>query len=250
MVFCDSDRVRRAIEGKTVALVGSGPGVLRNPVGFIDSREVVVRVNNYKLSPAAGTRTDVFYSFFGASVRKNRDELMRDGVKLCIAKCPDAKFIESAWHVRHGKLRGIDFRPIYRERAAWWFCDTYVPPVDDFMEHFRMLGNHVPTTGFCALLDILKYNPANVYMTGFDFFQSAIHNVNEPWRRMNTSDPIGHVPDLERQWLADNLAALPVTCDHQLTEALLNMVKPMPTEIKRPKLRESEMQRIRRGLRA
>ncbi len=248
MTFCDREHVRKMIEGKTVALVGSGPGVLRNPDGFIDSRQVVIRVNNYKVSAAAGIRTDVFYSFFGVSVRKTRDELIRDGVKLCMAKCPDAKFIESEWHSSNGKTRGVDFRAIYRERENWWFCDTYVPPVEDFIAHFEMLGGHVPTTGFAALLDVLRFNPANVYMTGFDFFQSEVHNVNEPWRQMNNTDPIGHVPDVERQWLADNLHRLPIVCDDQLTLALTKGVRPPPS-ITRQR-REEAIRRARKIRRA
>ena len=246
MTFCDRERVRQVIEGKTVALVGSGPGVLRNPAGFIDSRDVVVRVNNYKLSDAAGRRTDVFYSFFGASIRKRREDLIRDGVTLCMAKCPDDQFIESEWHAANCKMRGVDFRAIYRDRADWWFCDTYVPSTADFVRHFEVLGNHVPTTGFAALLDILSFNPANVYMTGFDFFQSYLHNVNEPWRKVNIDDPIGHVPDVERQWLADNLSRLPIVCDDQLTEALSGKVRPPRIVLRR--VRAEESRRARQAL--
>ena len=91
--------MQRRLQGRRVALVGSGPGVLDNRPGFIDSHDVVVRVNNYKLSPAAGARTDVFYSFFGSSIRKSVEELKRDGVDLCVCKCPNAQFMQSAWHL-------------------------------------------------------------------------------------------------------------------------------------------------------
>jgi hypothetical protein len=95
---------------------------------------IVVRVNNYKTSRAAGFRTDVTFSpFFGSSIRKTADELKRDGVILCMCKLPDAKPIESEWHRKNGKDIGVDFRPHYRRRKDWWFCDTYVPTVDEFM---------------------------------------------------------------------------------------------------------------------
>lgn len=205
MRFCDRERVRREFAGRSVAIVGSGPGVLGNVPGDVDRHDVVVRVNNYKLSPAAGTRTDVFYSFFGASIKKTADELRADGVRLCMAKCPDALAIDSPWHRKHGRMLGVDFRPIYERRRGWWFCDTYVPTVAEFLRGFELLGRHVPTTGFAAILDVLACEPASVYLTGFDFFASRVHNVTEPWRAKNPDDPIGHVPERERDWLAEHM---------------------------------------------
>jgi hypothetical protein len=214
--FCDRDAVVQALRGKTVALVGSGPGVLGNPPGLVDSHDVVVRVNNYRLFPATGYRTDIYYSYFGGAIRKTAAELRRDGVKLCIAKCPNDQFMESDWHKRHGKMNGVDFRGIYAARAAWWFCPTYVPTVDEFMANFRLLGGHVPTTGFAALLDVLACEPRHVFLTGFDFFSSGIHNVTDRWKKANPDDPIGHSPAGERAWLEAHLGKYPITMDQAL----------------------------------
>lgn len=216
--FCNRDAVRRAIAGKRVALVGSGPGVIGNAPGFVDSHDVVCRINNYKTGPEQGFRCDVYYSFFGASIRKTAADLKRDGVHLCICKCPDAEFMQSAWHRRHGRPNGVDFSYIYQARRDWWFCDTYVPTTDQFVEWFNLLDRHVPTTGFAALLEILSHAPASVYMTGFDFFQSRIHNVNERWRPGDPSDPIGHSHERERAWVQRNAHRL--TFDRALTRAL------------------------------
>lgn len=221
MRFLSRSEVRPWFEGKTVAIVGSGPGVIDNEAGFIDSHDVVVRVNNYRIiPPATGIRTDVFYSFFGASVRKTVDELRRDGVNLCMCKCPNAHAVASEWHRRNGKMAGVDFRWIYDRRVSWWFCPTYIPSTDAFLAKFNMLGKHIPTTGFAAIIDILGFVPRSVYLTGFDFFRSGLHNINEPWRNKNYGDPIGHVPERERAWLAENLPSLPVTCDLTLSRLL------------------------------
>jgi hypothetical protein len=220
MGFCDREAVSRVLSGKTVAIVGSGPGSLQNEKGLVDSHDVVVRVNNYKLFPATGYRTDVLYSFFGQSIRKTVRELKRDGVGLCMCKCPNAQFMESKWHRERGKMAGVDFRMIYERRKDWWFCDTYVPTLEEFMAHFDMLGGHVPTTGFSALLDVLSYEPRHVFLTGFDFFSSGVHNVNERWRKMNSDDPIGHVPDAERGWFAEHHDEYPITMDARLSEAI------------------------------
>lgn len=218
MRFCDSAAVRRVLEGRRVAVVGSGPGVLSNDVGFVDAHDVVVRVNNHKCGPAAGFRTDVHYSFYGTSIRKTAEELQAEGVRLVMCKCPDAKVMESEWHQRMNKPHGVDFRYIYRARAAWWFCDTYVPPLEEFLASFELLQRHIPSTGFSALLAVLNHGAAHVYLTGFDFFASRVHNVNEPWRPGNPDDPIGHAPALERAWLAGNLDR--VSMDAPLTEIM------------------------------
>jgi hypothetical protein len=208
-------------ENKSVAIVGSGPGIMENAEGVIDGHDVVVRVNNYKLlSAITGRRCDVFYSFFGNSIRKTAAELQGDGVKLCMCKCPDAQPIDSEWHARNDKMTGVDFRWIYELRKSFWFCDTYVPSVDEFLVGFNLLGKHLPTTGFSAILDIVSFNPKSVYLTGFDFFLSGVHNVNQKWFKGNPNDPIRHVPDLELDWLARNLYKYPIKLDRKLSNML------------------------------
>jgi hypothetical protein len=218
--FCSRPEAEAVLAGRTVAIVGSGPGVLENEPGFVDSHQVIVRVNNHKCSAAAGRRTDVHYSFYGSSIRKPAAELQAEGVRLCVCKCPNGQPIESEWHRQRNKMNGVDFTYIYRARAAWWFCPTFVPDAAEFMAGFNLLGGHVPTTGFSAVLFALSCRPASVYLTGFDFFASGVHNVDERWRPGDPTDPIGHVPHVERQWLADNLRHHDITCDRRLAGIL------------------------------
>lgn len=220
MTFLSIEEVAPRIAGRSVAVVGSGPTVLKNEPGVIDGHDVVVRVNNYKLTPQTGARTDVFYSFFGRSVRKTREDLRRDGVKLCWSKCPNSKPIQCDWHEKNGKQNGIDYRYIFEDRQGWWPCDVVAPTDEEFLRGFNILGRHVPTTGFAAFLDVLACDPRAIYLTGFDFFSSKVHNVNEPWRPGRPDDPIGHVPDLERAWLKANLSAYPISLDARLQELL------------------------------
>lgn len=221
MRFVTRSECRKRFDGKRVAIVGSGPGVLGNQPGYIDGHEIVVRVNNYKIVPdRTGVRTDVFYSFFGTSIKKTAAELRRDGVTLCMCKCPDAKAFHSDWHRKHGKEHGVDFRWIYHKRAAFWFCDTYVPPFEDFVATFNLLGGHVPTTGFAAIVDVLACEPKSLYLTGFDFFRSGIHNVDERWREKNSDDPIRHAPERECAWLAAAMNRHPIAVDTALARAM------------------------------
>lgn len=220
MKFLTFEEVADFIRGKTVAIVGSAPTVLYNEPGAIDAHDLVCRVNNYKLGSAQGYRTDIHYSFYGNSIRKTADDLRSDRVKMCLCKCPDGQPIDSEWHREKGKLAGIDFSYIYRTRKDWWPADTFIPSTEHFLRSFRLLGNHIPTTGFSAILDILAADPEYVYLTGFDFFESKIHNVDEPWREGDPTDPIGHRPDLERKWLQENLGNERIVLDRKLNEMI------------------------------
>lgn len=220
MHFVSRSDIRSRFEGKAIVIVGSGPSSVENPPGFIDSHDVVVRVNNYKVIGGTGRRTDVHYSFYGNSIRKSAADLKRDGVTLCMCKCPDVHAIESEWHRRNGKMSGVDFRWIYEKRAAWWFCDTFIPAKEEFLAIFDLLGGHIPTTGFASILESLSFNPAIVYLTGFDFFRSGTHNVDEPWRQKNNDDPVGHAPERELAWLAKNIGLYPIQTDSALMRAM------------------------------
>jgi hypothetical protein len=218
--FVNFEQVAQFFCGKSVVIVGSGPGVMDNEPKFIDSHDVVVRVNNYKLATPQGWRTDVHYSFYGTSIRKVAADLKRDGVQLCMCKCPDSKPIESEWHERMGKQAGIDFRYIYKYREQFWFCDTYIPDDEQFLKKFALLDQHIPTTGFSAILDVLACDPRSVHLTGFDFFSSGVHNVDEKWMPGNPQDPICHRPDLEAEWLKRNEGSFPITIDKRLRRFL------------------------------
>lgn len=220
--FVTFGEIKSRFARRSVAIVGSGPSVLTNEPGFVDSHDVVVRVSDYKLSDRAGRRCDVHYSFYGNSIKKDREALKRDGVTLCMCKLPNSQPIDSAWHRAHGKLAGIDYRYIYQNRAAWWFCDTFVPDDARFLEKFELLGRHQPTTGFAAILDVLDCKPRSVYLTGYDFFTSGLRNVDEPWRHKNNGDPICHRPDLEAEWIANSAERF--TFDRNLQSIIDQMV--------------------------
>lgn len=204
MKFITFDEVIPHFKGKRVAVVGSAPTVLDNEPGFVDSFDVVCRVSDYKLGEKQGRRCDVHYSFYGGSIKKSRDTLMRDGVKLCMCKLPNSKPLKSEWHEVHNKPHGVDYRYIYEFRKAWWPCDVFVPDDARFLKKFNLFGGHQPTTGFAAILDILDCKPRELFVTGYDFFSSKLRNVDEPWKPGDPTDPICHRPDLEAQWIVEN----------------------------------------------
>lgn len=222
MRFIPREEVEDIFRDMSVAIVGSAPSCLDNKEGYIDSHDIVVRVNNYKIKgfeDKVGFRTDVHYSFYGSSIKKTRDQLKTDGVVLCMCKCPDDKFMESEWHRINKKEIGVDFRYIYKQRKDFWFCDTYIPTTQKFIEYFNILDGHIPTTGFACILDILSFECKSVYITGFDFFTSGLHNVDETWKSGRADDPIGHISELERKWVRNNLHRINV--DKKLNDILV-----------------------------
>lgn len=219
MRFVPFSEVQERLRGKTVAVVGSAPSCLGNEPGFVDGHDEVVRVNNFKLGTQQGRRITIHHSFYGSSIRTDAALLKVSGVTLCMCKCPNSKPLSSEWHERNKKPNGVDYKYIYRNRASWWFCDTFIPDDEHFMRGFNLLGRHQPTSGFAAILDVLACAPRSVYLTGFDFFRSGMHNVNEAWREKNRGDdpdPIGHAPELEADWIFSNAANHPLLFDKEL----------------------------------
>jgi hypothetical protein len=205
MELISYDNLREIFKDKSIAIVGSAPSVFDNDGKYIDSFDYVVRINNYKtrgFEEKTGKRTDVYYSFFGNSIKKTKEELINDGVKICMCKCPDsAPHKDSEYHKKNNMIYGTSFKWIYEKRKNFWFCPVYIPTEEKYLRHFYILGNHVPSTGFACILDFIGFDTEKLYITGFDFFDSKIHNVNERWRDKNMDDPIGHRPSREKKLL-------------------------------------------------
>lgn len=205
-MFVDESYLMDFFKDKRVVFFGSAPNALNNKGNEINKYDIIVRANNYKtagLGDMVGKRTDVHYSFYGSSIRKSRGELIDDGVKLCMCKCPNSKPIKSEWHEKNNMSLGVDFRYIYKNRREFWFCDTFIPSDERFIKHFELMDKHIPTTGFSGLLDIIDFSPSELYITGFDFFRSNVHNINERWKKGRPDDPIKHEPENEAMKLKE-----------------------------------------------
>lgn len=206
MLFSEFKTASKMFRDKRVVVVGTAPSCLDNNREDIEKYDVIVRVNNYDLSEYSrqiGRRTDVYFSFFGSSVHKTVEQLKSEGVRLCMCKLPNCKLLDSKWHERNNKPYGVDFRYVYKKRKDFWFCPTFVPLREHFEILFNKLGRHMPTTGFNAVHDVFLSKPKELYITGFDFFTSRKHNINQMWRSKNHDDPYKHEPERERKLLKE-----------------------------------------------
>lgn len=176
----DEEYITKFFWNKTVLVLGSAPNVLETETDFMDSFDLIVRVNNYKNFNSC-RRTDVYASFFGKSIRKDIHNLRQDGVRLLMAKCPDdiveVKNPDGSINTKLSE----DFRWIYEFRNEW-FKVAGIPLFIQTVENFN--NNNIPikqicTTGVAIILDILRCKPKHLYFAGFDFAMSGMHNINK-----------------------------------------------------------------------
>ena len=172
----------KVIEGKRVVVMGSAPSVLNNNGKDIDNYDLVVRVNNFKIKgyeEKVGTRIDIFYSFFGRSIKKENDELKKYGLRFIMCKYPNQEFLE---HTNGVAKPGISdgCKWVYEMRKDWWQHPIWIPKLKYFKENFEKISR-IPTTGISAILDLLRFNPKELYVTGYDFMTSGRHNTDEKW---------------------------------------------------------------------
>lgn len=193
---------------RRVAIIGSAPSARDNTAKFIDGHDEIIRINNFKTvgtdlrghhydyRDKVGYRTDWHYSFYGGSIRTKREDLI--GIKGHLCKCPDKELVHrSQWHEERGLRKACGWAWIYRARTEYWQAPVYIPKVEHYMKCFEMLGGHVPSTGFACIWEFVNLPVKSMYVTGFDFFRSGIHNIDEQWRPGKKDDPIRHIPEKE-----------------------------------------------------
>ncbi len=178
------------ITNKSVLIVGGSPDVANKPKEWYDSFDVIVRINNYKM--VNSDRCDVFFSYFGRNIKKTPEELLADGVKFCVNKCPNANITELD---ANDQIQMHDYRWIYELRKHWWFCPLIEISKDELLKQIESLFGYMPTSGMSAVMFFRTYCVPTII--GFDCFESGLHNVDEKWDSSG-----GHRPEIEKEYLS------------------------------------------------
>jgi hypothetical protein len=170
------DYVRKFFNKKTVLVLGSAPCVAKLKGDFMNTFDIIVRVNNYKQFNACH-RTDVFYSFLGGSVKKNIKNIIEDGAQFIFCRCPNMDF---SAHVggQYFPGKSFDARPVYKQRENWFKLPYFIQTYKNYRRNYALI-DRLLTTGVSAIVDIKRYDPARLFVAGFDFFTNLIHNVDE-----------------------------------------------------------------------
>jgi len=156
------------LNNKKVVIVGPAPHIVgSNQHDLIESYEIVVRVNTgfnipEKLEKDIGTRTDVLYtSLTRQEINENFIEGNKEKFKwFCLVINPEK---DVAWN------RLLNFKKINNQRLLLHVLDPlyvscklalyYSPP--------KYWGLEV---GLTALLELLRFNIVELYITGFTFY--------------------------------------------------------------------------------
>ncbi|MHA1738815.1 MAG: hypothetical protein ACTSWD_09535 [Candidatus Heimdallarchaeota archaeon] len=163
------------LKNKKVLIVGGSPSASNKSKEWYDSFDVIVRCNNYK--KINSDRTDIYFSYFGRNIKKTKTELIDDGVRYLINKCPNADMSES---LAKYDIDMKDYRWIYDLREYWWFVPVIEFTEADLIEQIKMLDGYMPTSGLSAILFISKFI-SQLDIIGFDCFESGVSNLNETW---------------------------------------------------------------------
>jgi len=209
------DNLIQSFKDKVVVIIGSAPSALDNNSESIESHDEIIRVNNFKTTGTdlkgryydfrnkVGHRTDWHYSFYGGSIRTKVEEL--EGIKGHICKCPNEEIVHMTdWHKERHFEKACGWAWIYRKRNDYWVAPVYIPIKSHYLRLFNILGGHVPSTGFACIWEMLNLPVKRLYITGFDFFRSGVHNINEHWSTgKNPDDPIKHLPEKEFEFFKE-----------------------------------------------
>jgi len=188
-------------KGRSVIILGSAPCVVNADEEYLSKFDVIVRVNNYEPFNKC-KRTNVYYSFFGRSILKVKERIEKHGK-------PDFLFFKYPFDFNWTKhTKGIevagksgDFRFVQKLRHQKLSqYDYFVQTQANFLSNFFAVGS-IPTTGVSAIFDILRYQPSELHIAGFDFFKSKKHNIDQVWL---PQDGQGHDFDSE-EWLIESL---------------------------------------------
>ena len=205
--------VRHFISGKSVILLGSAPSVVNVKADFMESFQIIVRVNNYRHFNSC-TRTDIFYSMMGGSIMKTPGDLKKDGVKFIFCKNPFRQITVLNPDGSKNYLQSVDCRGSYissKNSRIKWFEIPYYLQTEKNWRWLTAKINKISTTGLAALVDIHRYKPSKMHVAGFDFFSSGFHNIDmpchiKPW-------PKHHDFLAEMLFAKDYIAEHGITCD-------------------------------------
>lgn len=158
----------RFLENKKVVIVSAAPHILEEEEGYlIDSYDIVVRINQghnipIKIRKNIGSRVDMLYCSFKKDAR------------FCLYKKP-TKWVK--------KIKWVcSTRPKLFGRVSMWDKEInqgqtkiHLNGYNDIDILSSKIGlnikKHIPTTGFLAIFDLLKYNIKELYVTGFTFYK-------------------------------------------------------------------------------
>jgi hypothetical protein len=171
--------VNELIFGKSILIMGSAPSVVKLTPKFMDSFDLICRVNNFSFFNEC-KRTDIWYTMAGRSIKKTTGDLKTGKCKLAFLKTPFRNIVTYNRDGSINKLQSFDSRAHYIKcRKRWFEVPFYLQNVNHWRWLTAQIGQIV-TTGLSAIVDLYRFNPKSMHVAGFDFFSSRLHNISVP----------------------------------------------------------------------
>jgi Glycosyltransferase family 29 (sialyltransferase) len=232
------DVYRKYLKDKRVVIVGPSPSILKTGQGkFIDDFDVVVRLNKALPIPThlmqdIGKRTDVLYNCMNPSGecggKLSVDMLKKSRVQFLVGAYPAVDRMGDT----NLRLKR-DLNDFYNSKGN---LDDIVFCYFDNIAYFHKLWDEMklPNTGIMAILDLLKHDIKELYLTGLTFFKGGYYseyrqyNENEVFKfmkRMDLHDPPKQLYFMTQRLLNSQRCIL----DAPLREILENEVKNDPS---------------------
>lgn len=215
------------LKGKRVVLVGPAPSVIDSAqAALIDSYDVVVRLNKAlpipkDLQKDIGTRCDILYNCMNPSDDCggviNINTLNKYGVKFLVGAYPPVDSVGTT------KLRiKTDSLSFYNKNRNNWrsFCYT---DKTHFLSLWKLM--RLPNTGTMAILDLLRFDIKELYITGITFFKGGYIRSYRDYDEKGIMNHLKkfnlHNPNKQLDYACGRLLKEPrVTMDNTLTSIL------------------------------
>lgn len=206
------DRLSKFLHNKRVVIVGPAASIVdTKQKALIDGYDVVVRLNKAlpvpnKLKPDIGSRTDILYNCMNPS-----DEC-GGAISVSVLKKQNVKFLVGAYPPieKIGNLRmrlKRDIKEFFTKNRLRYqsFCYT---DKGNFMKMWKQLK--LPNTGVMAIIDLLRFDLKELYITGITFFKggyySQYRNYNEEGILTHMKKFGLHKPDKQLKYMSQILA--------------------------------------------
>ncbi len=209
--FVDEDFLEELYNDNTVAIVGPSNAIIGKDLGeYIDSFDTIVRLNksiplNVDLKSQIGSRVDVLYHaltglaiYAGTKDYLNIDEYQKAKLKGLIITCKvnrrRIQNVKTYYNENYSKFR-VD-RLSFEERIPTRTINPLIKTLH------RKMGTR-PNTGMIAIEHVLTYPIKNLFICGFDFYDTFYYDgYGEGKPRKKSSINKHHNIDLHREYTA------------------------------------------------
>lgn len=181
--------INEIVSGKRVCLTGSSKSIERNPVGFIDSFDIVVRINQAWCSPPE----------FRENVGHNMDVVYipgKDGWEV-LSLFKSLRNVGSIQYIKHE----LDHQNTLDLINYYNICNTGNLELDIYKFQKSVGLEKRPSCGLFAAWELLQTNLTQLYITGISFYHE-VYKQGHMWTHMGDDKKV-HRTNPHHDSLAD-----------------------------------------------